>query len=79
MPKIRALTSWADRKAGDEWDASDTDARLLCAPDALGGPKAEYIDRSMMPRQPTTPATPVAPVSAPEKRRYQRRDMWAQK
>jgi len=84
MPRLRALTSWADRKAGDEFEASDSDARLLSAADAIGGPKAKIIDRAMAPaEQRIEPATdsesqkPSEP-GKPEKRRYLRRDLRAQ-
>jgi hypothetical protein len=77
MPKVRALTSWAGRKAGDEWDASDEDARILCAPDLPGGQRAEYLDRAMRAANPPPTSAPTA--SAPqEKRRYLRRDLRAE-
>ncbi len=81
MPKIRARTSWADRKTGDEFDVSDIEARILCAPDLPGGQKAEYVDRAMMAvgqQQQTQSDSPPAP-GVPEKRRYQRRDLQAEK
>jgi hypothetical protein len=77
MPRLRALTDWADRKRGDEWNASDDDARLLTACDLPGGAKAELVDRSMTPAESErqTPAEPNPPVDP--KRRYLRRDMQA--
>jgi hypothetical protein len=78
MPKIRALTSWADRQAGEEWDASYTDAALLCTPDLPGGQKAEYVDRAMTAAEPQQTKTDSPPAQGqPEKRRYQRRDLRA--
>jgi hypothetical protein len=71
MPRLRALTSWAGRSAGDEFDASDEDARLLCAADLPGGPKAEIIDRVMQAAD--------SALTGPDKRRYLRRDLRAQK
>jgi hypothetical protein len=74
MPRIRAITTWADHKLGDEFDVPEEYARILCAPDVPGGQKAEYLDRAMQPiEQPQQPQQP-----APEKRRYMRRDMQAQ-
>jgi hypothetical protein len=80
MPKIRARTSWADRKTGDEFDVNEIEATILCAPDLPGGQKAEYVDRAMTPVEPqqTQADSPPAP-GAPEKRRYQRRDLQAEK
>jgi hypothetical protein len=86
MPRVRALTSWADRKAGEEFDASDADARVLCAADLPGGQKARLVDRSMKAAEPEPepdelPAAPSAPSStkqADNKRRYLRRDLRAQ-
>jgi len=76
MPRVRAITEWADRKMGEEFDVSDEHARVLCAPDLPGGQKAEYVDRAMRPVE-QSQAQPE-PTSAPEKRRYMRRDMQAQ-
>lgn len=76
MPRIRALTDSAEHKAGEEWDASELDARVLCAPDLPGGARAEYIDRAMKPVEAPTPALPAD--APPEKRRYMRRDLRAQ-
>lgn len=81
MPRLRALQSSASRKAGEEFDASDDDARLLSAPDVLGGQKAMLIDRAMRAERTEEPkqassSKPVEPK--PEKRRYLRRDMRAQ-
>jgi hypothetical protein len=84
MPRLRALTSWADRKAGDEFEASDGDARLLCAADAIGGQKARIVDRAMAPTEPRIEPTTAAENQKPsessksEKRRYLRRDLRAQ-
>jgi hypothetical protein len=75
MARIRAITAWADRKPGDEFDVSEEYARILCAPDLPGGQKAEYIDRAM---QAVEQPQQAQPESAPEKRRYLRRDMRAQ-
>lgn len=80
MPIIRARTNWADRKTGDEFDVNEIEARILCAPDLPGGQKAEYVDRAMTavePRQ--TQADSPATPGTPEKRRYQRRDLQADK
>lgn len=79
MPRLRALTSWADRKQGDEWDAPDEVARLLCAPDLPGGQKAEIVDRAMkaVDSPPSVEATPIDDPTPP-KRRYMRRDLRAQ-
>jgi hypothetical protein len=76
MPRIRAITAWADRKAGDEFDVSEDYARILCAPDVPGGAKAEYVDRAMQAVEQSQ--QPQQPQAAPEKRRYMRRDMRAQ-
>ena len=77
MPIIRALTSWSGRKEGEEWDASAEDARILCAPDLPGGPKAQYVDRAMQAEQ-AKPAAAPSESQPQEKRRYLRRDMQAQ-
>jgi hypothetical protein len=79
MPRLRALQSWAGRKAGEEFDASDADAKLLCAPDGLGGQKARILSRDMRADDPPA-AAPATPAEQPEtKRRYLRRDLRAQK
>jgi hypothetical protein len=78
MPRLRALQSWAGRKAGDEFDASDADAKLLCAPDGLGGQKARILSRDMRAGDPPA-AAPATPTEPQEKRRYLRRDLRAQK
>jgi len=79
MPRLLALQSWSGRKAGDEFNASDADAKLLCAPDGLGGQKARILSRDMRADDPPPAATP-APAEQPEtKRRYLRRDLRAQK
>jgi hypothetical protein len=79
MPRLLALQSWSGRKAGEEFDASDADAKILCAPDGLGGYKARIATRDMRAGDPL-PAAPAAPVEQPEtKRRYLRRDLRAQK
>jgi hypothetical protein len=75
MPRIRALTTWSGHNAGEEWDASDEEARILCTPDLPGGQKAQYVDRAMQAvAQEQTPTQP----DTPEKRRYMRRDLRAQ-
>jgi hypothetical protein len=76
MPRIRALMNSSDHKAGDEWDASDEHARILCTPDVLGGQRAEYVDRAMRAIEPEQPKRPTTPEA--EKRRYMRRDLRAQ-
>jgi hypothetical protein len=76
MPRLRALISSADRKAGDEFDATDEEAHFLCAPDLPGGQRAEYVDRAMRPV--TLPGTAPRFEDAPEKHRYLRRDLRAQ-
>jgi hypothetical protein len=79
MPRLRALKSWADRKTGDEFEASDSDARLLCAADAIGGQKATLVDRAMKAAEPQAELEPPAPASKQQdKRRYLRRDLRAQ-
>jgi hypothetical protein len=81
MPRLRALKSWADRKAGEEFDATELDARLLCAADGLGGQKATIVDRSMQAAEPSAPPLePPAPANKQQqdKRRYLRRDLRAQ-
>lgn len=81
MPRLRALTSWADRKQGDEFDASDADARLLCAADAIGGQKAVLVDRQLKPAESESQkeSEPESPANKqPERRRYMRRDLRAQ-
>jgi hypothetical protein len=80
MPRLKALTSWAGRVAGEEFDASDSDARVLCALDLPGGPKAIAVDDRAMRAEsaPEVPKQPSAPEAAPEKRRYMRRDLRAQ-
>jgi hypothetical protein len=86
MPRLRALTSWADRRQGDEWDATDADARVLCACDLPGGQKAELVDRVMRPTRSESPRvestqdeSPPAPKQQTDKRRYLRRDLRAQR
>jgi hypothetical protein len=74
MPRIRAITDWSDRKAGDEFDVPEDYARILCTPDVAGGQKAEYVVRAMQ----AVEQQPQQPEPAPEKRRYMRRDMRAQ-
>lgn len=79
MPRLRALRSSAERKAGEEFEASESDARLLCAPDALGGQKATLVDRSMRAAEPeTAKQPPSADETIAGKRRYLRRDLRAQ-
>jgi hypothetical protein len=79
MPRLRALQSSSIRKAGEEFDASDDEARLLCAPDALGGQKAVLVDRAMRAEETPPPPSPAKSDPAPpEKRRYLRRDLRAQ-
>jgi hypothetical protein len=75
MPRIRALTNWSGRKVGEEWDASEEDARLLCACDLVGGQRAEYTDRAM--RAASSSPAPAAPQPSPDKKRYMRRDLRA--
>ena len=79
MPRLRALTSSAGRKAGEEFDASDSDARILCAKDAFGGPKAELVDRAMRAAEsPLVKQEPSKDETIAGKRRYLRRDLRAQ-
>lgn len=79
MPRVRALTSWADRRAGDEFEATEADARLLCATDGIGGQRAELVDRALEADKgkKTEPEAP-APDKQTDKRRYLRRDLRAQ-
>jgi hypothetical protein len=70
MPRLRALTDWSGRKKGEQWDASDDEARILCALDLPGGRKAELVDRVM---------TAADNPELTEKGRYARRDMRVQK
>ena len=44
MPLVRALTSWSGHHEGDEFQVSDTEARILTALDLPGGPKAIVVD-----------------------------------
>lgn len=74
MPLLRALTSSANRKAGEEFNASESEARLLCAKDGLGGQKAEFVRAELTPKQ-----EPNNDESIAAKRRYLRRDLRAQK
>ena len=82
MPRLRALTSWSGRQAGEIFEASDTDARILCARDGIGGQRAERVlDRALEPTEPTTQerSEPTqSPSKQTEKRRYLRRDLRAQ-
>lgn len=78
MPRLRALTSWADRKAGEEFEASDADARLLCATDAIGGQKAKLVDRAMRAADEAPPPQTSSEQTIEAKRRYLRRDLRAQ-
>lgn len=81
MPQLRALQPWADRKQGEVFDASDEDARILCAPDLPGGQKAERLDAARIEAAAMTaeeaPAL-VQPAGPSKKGRYMRRDMRAQ-
>ena len=77
MPRLRALMDSADRKIGEQFDATDEQARILCARDLPGGQRAEYVDRNLKPVD--------LPGTAPHfdnwhggKRRYLRRDLRAQ-
>jgi hypothetical protein len=82
MPHVRAVTSWADRKVGDVFETSELEARLLCAADAVGGRKAELVDRALKPQpvesESRKQSEPPAPPPQTEKRRYMRRDLRAQ-
>jgi hypothetical protein len=77
MPRVRAITSWADKKVGDEFDLTEMEARILCAPDVPGGQKAEYVDRAMCAADPA-PAPKQVEAPSTEKRRYMRRDLRAE-
>jgi hypothetical protein len=65
MPLVRALTSWSGHRVGDEFEVSDTEARILTALDLPGGPKAVIVDID-------------EPIDLP-KGFYRRRDMRARK
>lgn len=78
MPRLRALTSWSGRQAGEVFEASESDARVLCARDGIGGQRAERInDRALEPSKQPAELEPPAPKQT-EKRRYMRRDLRAQ-
>lgn len=75
MPRLRALMNWSDRRAGEEFDASDADARILCAPDLPGGQKAELATTGKL----TAEENEALTQSLREKQRHLRRDLRAQK
>ena len=91
MKKLRAVKevryAGKNRFPGDEFEAADTDAMILCAKDISGGPKAEFVEQSEINRpeikQPETRDMAAEdledpePASATPKRRYMRRDMKA--
>jgi hypothetical protein len=87
MPRLRALMNWSDRRAGEEFDASDADARILCAPDLPGGQKAELATPGFTPGfnpgagagKLTAEENEALTQSLREKQRYLRRDLRAQK
>jgi hypothetical protein len=66
MKRVRALQSFAGHKRGEEFDLSDEEARILAAPDLVGGQKVEVVDRAMNAEQP-----------GQRRGRYARRDMRA--
>jgi hypothetical protein len=54
------------RHPGDEFEASDSDARILVATDLGGGPKAQKIEEAPAPKRAVAPAVPASQVpSAP--------------
>ena len=73
MARIRALQDYVGRRKGEEFDASDEDARILCAPDLPGGQKCERLE--LEPRAMTATDSPL--VTESRRGRYQRRDMRA--
>ena len=80
MPRLRALVSSANRKAGEEFEASEAHAKMLTAADLIGGQRAELVDRSMRAAdEPTPKQAQSADEVVDSKRRYLRRDMRARK
>jgi hypothetical protein len=77
MPRLRALVSSSEHKAGEEFDASEADAKLLCTPDAIGGPRAQLVDRALQPVESESP-NQSEPAPPSNRRRYMRRDLRAQ-
>jgi hypothetical protein len=43
MKRVRALQSFTGRKKGEEFDLPDEEARILSAPDLIGGQKVAII------------------------------------
>jgi len=70
MPRIRALQDYVGRRKGEEFDASDEDARILCAPDLPGGQKCERVNMRAMTAE-------DSPIVESRRGRYARRDMRA--
>ena len=79
MPRLRAIVSSANRKAGEEFDASESEAKLLTAADALGGQRAELVDRAMRASDEAPKPQQTSDEVVEGKRRYLRRDMRARK
>lgn len=69
MPRLRALMSWSGRKRGDEWDATDEEARILTV-DLPGGRRAEFVETRVM-------NTDDESALVPQRGRYNRRDQRA--
>jgi len=71
MPRIRALQDFVGRRKGEEFEASEEHARILCAPDLPGGQKCERVEVRAM------TATDSPSIVESRRGRYARRDMRA--
>jgi hypothetical protein len=72
MPRIRALHAFVGRKKGEEYEATEEHARILCASDLPGGPRCERVEARAMKAQDSSLVDTGSPRS-----RYSRRDLRA--
>jgi hypothetical protein len=80
MPRVRQIRTGAGHNAGEIYEVDETVARILCAPDALGGQMCHYVGdyetRVVVPSAAPEPPEPIE-EPPPRKGRYMRRDMRA--
>lgn len=44
MPRVKSLVNEGGRKIGEEYEVTDLQARIICALDLPGGPKAIIVE-----------------------------------
>lgn len=81
MPRVRMLQTSSAHRRGDVFECTETEARILCASDGFGGPRAERVsgrtEARVMKAEELPTLTEAHEAIEPRRGRYGRRDLRA--